>query len=169
MQVSAILHEDGAVETIPGLLVTELRGQDSRVARLMVQCAEQRARADRLADLLHEQQRLTSAQDARIRQMQRQIDMLTGRIDPPMPPAWDGFVFQTQAGDAIVPCLAQIEASDYYQPRKHYTPVYPTVCRAWVNGAWVDITTLADAMTGCDLDDQAEAECKRRWENARGA
>lgn len=73
-----------AVETIPGLLVAELPGQDSRVARLLVQAAELRAERDKLRDLLHEQQRITSGQSEMIERLRDRIAEMNRAVDAEM-------------------------------------------------------------------------------------
>ena len=153
-----------AVETIPGLLVAELPGQDSRVARLLVQAAELRAERDKLRDLLHEQQRMSGAQDALIVSLREQLRVLKGK--PAMPSGWHGFVFETAIDGVPMWALAQTTPSDDYEPRvsRRYTPVYPEVCCLWIGGKWVDITAFDDL--GDTLDEDAEEFCKAEFEAA---
>ena len=56
--------------------------------------------ASRLRGLLHESQRLVSAQDARIRKLEHEVKLLRGQIDPSGPMDDDEFTFDVQVGTA---------------------------------------------------------------------
>lgn len=127
-------------EAIPGLTVTELPGQDSRVLELL---------------------RINGEQAAQIIALKEVIAVL--RNEPPMPAGFHGFTFRTQLDGVDVWALAQTDPEED-RPSRRYTPVYPEVMSLWINGAWVSVESL-DGIADL-LDDEAEAVCKRRWEDS---
>lgn len=147
--MSAVLTE---CPTIPGLLCDEPQpqrtAQQSVIDTLRVINAEQRVQlgvaqdeASRLRALLHESQRPVSAQDARIRQMQHHIDTLTGKVAPPMPHGWVGFVFPVKVDEATMYCLAQADN---------------TVAAMWISGEWVTTEEFNGPLAFDTLDAAAE-------------
>lgn len=120
-----------------------LAGQDTRVARLMLERAE-------LCSALSLAEDAAVAHAARIRQLEHEVKLLRGQIEPDMPHGWSGFVFSIKLGDGVLWCLA----GDDRNYRGH-----PIVFAMWINGAWVN-TEEFNGPLAFDALDAAAAEAE---------
>ena len=111
--------------------------------------------ASRLRGLLHESQRLVSAQDARIRKLEHEVKLLRGQIDPSGPMDDDEFTFDVQVGTATE--HAKVWVSALNRKSTHWTLGGVSAQAVFINGAWVSIPDLMEHLDAGALDDAAQA------------
>ena len=111
--------------------------------------------ASRLRGLLHESQRLVSAQDARIRKLEHEVKLLRGQIDPSGPMDDDEFTFDVQVGTATE--HAKVWVSALNRKYTHWTFGGCSAQAVFLNGAWVSIPDLMEHLDAGALDDAAQA------------
>ena len=111
--------------------------------------------ASRLRGLLHESQRLVSAQDARIRKLEHEVKLLRGQIDPSGPMDDDEFTFDVQVGTATE--HAKVWVSALNRKSTHWTLGGVSAQAVFINGAWVSIPDLMEHIDAGALDDAAQA------------
>lgn len=118
--------------------------------------------ASRLRGLLHESQRLVSAQDARIRQLEHEVKLLRGQIDPSGMLDEDEFTFDVQVGTATE--HAKVWVSALNRKSTHWTLGGVSAQAVFINGAWVSIPDLMEHLDAGALDDAAQALIDARGE-----
>lgn len=124
-------------------------------AEQRVQLGVAQDEASRLRAMLHESQRLVSAQDARIRQLEHEVKLLRGDIDPSGMLDEDEFTFDVQVGTPTN--HAKVWVSALNRKSTHWTLGGVSAQAVFINGAWVSVADVMEHLDAGALDDAAQA------------